>query len=150
MNRTSVHFGDIVLALMSGAAAALSITSGAASALVGVMVAVAILPPIASFGIMLGMGNFTLAMSSSILVMVNLVCINLSAQIIFIVKKVTPRTPSEKYAAKNSILGNFLVTLVLMGLLLIAIYFIEDIKKMQGYVIEEGKSYSDYIIEDVS
>ena len=53
MARTDVGMDGIVLALVSGAAAVLSLTSGLSSALVGVMVAVAILPPTATLGLML-------------------------------------------------------------------------------------------------
>ena len=47
MSRTQVGLAGIALALASGAAAALSMTSGLSSTLVGVMVAVALLPPAA-------------------------------------------------------------------------------------------------------
>ncbi len=43
--RTNVGLDSVVLALASGAAAALSLTTGLSSVLVGVMVAVALLPP---------------------------------------------------------------------------------------------------------
>ena len=46
--RTDVGMDGIVLALVSGAAAVLSMTTGLSGALVGVMVAVAILPPTAT------------------------------------------------------------------------------------------------------
>ena len=59
--RTDVGFDGVVLALASGAAAVLSLTSGVASALVGVMVAVALLPPTATLGMMLATGQTELA-----------------------------------------------------------------------------------------
>ena len=43
----------VALALASGAAAALSLTTGLSSILVGVMVAVALLPPAAAAGLMI-------------------------------------------------------------------------------------------------
>ena len=55
--RTDVGFDGVVLALASGAAAVLSLTSGVASALVGVMVAVALLPPTATLGMVLASGQ---------------------------------------------------------------------------------------------
>ena len=54
MARTDVGLGSIVLALASGAAAVVSLTTGLASVLVGVMVAVALLPPTATLGLMIG------------------------------------------------------------------------------------------------
>ena len=50
--RTDVDVDGIVLALASGAAAVLSLASGYSMALVGVMVAVALLPPAATLGLM--------------------------------------------------------------------------------------------------
>ncbi len=52
--RTVVGIDSAALALASGAAAALSLTTGLSSVLVGVMVAVALLPPAAALGLMLG------------------------------------------------------------------------------------------------
>lgn len=57
--RTQVGLDSIALALASGAAAALSLTTGLSSVLVGVMVAVALLPPAVTFGLMLGHGDVT-------------------------------------------------------------------------------------------
>jgi uncharacterized hydrophobic protein (TIGR00341 family) len=54
MARTDVGLDSVVLALASGAAAVLSLTTGLPSVLVGVMVAVALLPPTATLGLMLG------------------------------------------------------------------------------------------------
>ena len=59
--RTDVKPDGIVLALASGAAAVLSLATGLSSALVGVMVAVALLPPAATTGMMLGSGQPALA-----------------------------------------------------------------------------------------
>jgi uncharacterized hydrophobic protein (TIGR00341 family) len=59
--RSSLDYGSIVLALASGAAAALSVTTGLSATLVGVMVAVALLPPAATLGIMLAAARLDLA-----------------------------------------------------------------------------------------
>ena len=72
---------SIALALASGAAAVLSLTTGLSSVLVGVMVAVALLPPTATLGIMLGAGHAQLAIGAAILLAVN---INLVSFSIFI------------------------------------------------------------------
>ena len=53
MARTDVGVDSMALALASGAAAVISLTTGLSSVLVGVMVAVALLPPTATLGIML-------------------------------------------------------------------------------------------------
>ncbi len=70
MSRTEVGLDAVVLALASGAAAALSLTTGLSSVLVGVMVAVALLPPAATLGIMLGQGNVGFAIGAGLLLAV--------------------------------------------------------------------------------
>jgi uncharacterized hydrophobic protein (TIGR00341 family) len=123
MARTRVGFDGLVLALAAGAAAALSRTTGVSSALVGVMVAVALLPPAAAIGLMLGAGHRELAVGAALLLAINVVCVNLSAQIVFVLRGVTPRTWFEKKAAQRAVLINagvwFLLLLALVGLLVL-------------------------------
>ena len=86
LNRTRIDFDGIVLALASGAAGVLSLTTGISSALVGVMVAVALLPPAATLGILLGMGSVELAYVAALVLAVNVVCVNLSAKVVLWLK----------------------------------------------------------------
>ena len=102
MSRTDVGFSGIVLAIASGAAAVLSLTAGISSVLVGVMVAVALLPPASTMGIMIGSGNYSLALGAALLLAVNIVCVNLSAKLVFFFKGVEPRTWYEKKKAKKA------------------------------------------------
>jgi uncharacterized hydrophobic protein (TIGR00341 family) len=104
MARTDVGFDGIVLALVSGAAAVLSLTSGLSSSLVGVMVAVALLPPTATLGLMLGAGNYHYALGAGLLLAVNIVCVNLASNIVFLLKGIKPRTWYEKQKAKQSMI----------------------------------------------
>jgi len=56
-SRTRVRLGEGVLALASGCAGALAFTTGVSAALIGVMVAVALLPSLVTFGLLLGGGS---------------------------------------------------------------------------------------------
>ena len=103
MVRTDVGLAGVVLALASGAAAVLSLITGLSSALVGVMVAVALLPPTATLGMMLGSGEWSAAFGAGLLLAVNVVCINLSAKLMFLFKGVRPRTWLEKTRARQSV-----------------------------------------------
>jgi uncharacterized hydrophobic protein (TIGR00341 family) len=103
MVRTDVGLAGVVLALASGAAAVLSLITGLSSALVGVMVAVALLPPAATLGMMLGSGELSAALGASLLLAVNVVCINLSAKLMFLFKGIRPRTWLEKSRARQSV-----------------------------------------------
>ncbi len=118
MSRTEVGMDSVVLALASGAAAALSLTTGLSSVLVGVMVAVALLPPAATLGIMLGQGNMSLAIGAGLLLAVNIVCVNLASKVVFFLKGVDPRTWLEKEKAKRAmvvyVLGWIITLIILM------------------------------------
>ncbi|PCJ35621.1 MAG: TIGR00341 family protein [Alphaproteobacteria bacterium] len=120
--RTIVGFDSIALALVSGAAAVLSLASGLSSVLVGVMVAVALLPPGATMGIMLGAGRYDLALGAGLLLAVNIVCVNLSAKLVFLFKGVQPRTWYEKKKARNAMIFYIIFWVVSLGLLGYAIF----------------------------
>jgi uncharacterized hydrophobic protein (TIGR00341 family) len=118
MLRTDISIETFLLALASGAAAALSITAGLSSVLVGVMVAVAILPPTATFALMAGSGEFDLAVNAGILLAINIVSVNLATKIVFVTKGITPRHWYDKERAKKAmtryIIGWFLTLLSLL------------------------------------
>ncbi|MFC7203060.1 TIGR00341 family protein [Haloferax namakaokahaiae] len=83
VERTSPNFLSLFLALGSGLAGAISIMRGAGSALVGVAIAVALIPPAATSGLGLAFGLPGVAISAAILVLVNLLAINISALVLF-------------------------------------------------------------------
>ncbi len=121
--RTHVGLDSIILALASGAAAALSITTGLSGVLVGVMVAVALLPPAAVFGLMLGSGNVELAINAGILLSVNIASVNLASKIVFLLKGITPRTWFEKEKAKNAMIWYITSWILALSVLVLLIYF---------------------------
>ena len=116
--RTVIQPDIVALALASGAAAALSLTGGLSSSLVGVMVAVALLPPSAASAIYFGAGDIQNGFAAAILVAVNVLCVLLAAQIVFVWKGVRPRRWLKQKAAERSRRINFIV----WGLLLLALF----------------------------
>ena len=122
MSRTNAGLDSVVLALASGAAAALSLTTRQSSALVGVMVAVALLPPAAALGITLGQGNYVFATGAGLLLAVNVVCVNLASKLVFFIKGVHPRTWVEKEKAQRAMLIYVVGWLVTLAILLLIIY----------------------------
>jgi uncharacterized hydrophobic protein (TIGR00341 family) len=100
--RTDVGLDSVALALVSGAAAVVSLTTGVSTALVGVMVAVALLPPTATLGMLLGSGQVGLAVGAALLLAVNVVSVILAAKLVFLAKGVKPRTWLEKRQAEQS------------------------------------------------
>lgn len=119
--RTVVGLDSVALAFASGAAAVLSLTTGLASVLVGVMVAVALMPPTATLGIMLGAGQMELAYGAALLLAVNIVCVNLAANLTFLARGIKPRTWLEKQKAKQSMALYITIWLVSLAILIAAI-----------------------------
>ena len=106
MSRTVVGLDSPALALAAGAAAALSIATGLPAALVGVMVAVALLPPAAAAGLLAGAGEWSLAARAGLLLAINVVAVNLAALLVYFYKGVRPRTWLERRSAKRSVYVN--------------------------------------------
>lgn len=102
-SRTFVQLGDVLVALAAGSAGVLAFTRGIPAAIIGVMVAVALLPPLAVLGLLLGAGYFTLAYGAFVLVVVNIICINLSGILTFLVQGIRPRTWWEEKRAKRAV-----------------------------------------------
>ncbi len=120
--RTHVGLDSVALALASGAAAALSLTTGLSSVLVGVMVAVALLPPAVTLGLMLGHGNPNLAINAGLLLVINVVCINLASKVVFFIKGIRPRLWYEKEKAQRAMIIYVLAWFVTLVLLVLLIY----------------------------
>ena len=107
LDRTAVSYPAMILALASGAAAVLSLTSGAAAGLVGVMVAVALMPPAAALGLFVGWGQWDNAYSAGLMLAINIAAINLSAKLVFVLKGITPRQWPDKSRARRSLRWSF-------------------------------------------
>jgi len=122
MSRTDVAYSGTAIALASGAAASLSLVSGTSSVLVGVMVAVALMPPAVTIGLMLSIGEYNLALGAALLLAVNIVCINLSAKLVFLFRGIKPRTWLDAHKAKQSQLLYIVIWIVLLALLFVMIY----------------------------
>jgi uncharacterized hydrophobic protein (TIGR00341 family) len=116
--RTDVGLDGVALALASGAAGVLSLTTGLSSALVGVMVAVALLPPTVTLGLTLAAGNYHLALGAGLLLLVNIVSVNLAAKLVLIFRGVKPRTWLEKQKARQSMLAYIIFWVVTLLILL--------------------------------
>jgi uncharacterized hydrophobic protein (TIGR00341 family) len=100
--RTNASLSDIVIALAAGAAGSLAFTSGVPAVVVGVMVAVALLPPLVVAGLLAGAGFGPPAARAVMLMMINVTCVNLAAVATFLLQKVRPRTWWETEKAKRS------------------------------------------------
>lgn len=107
--RTSPNFLSLFLALGSGIAGAISIIRSAGSALVGVAIAAALIPPAATSGLGLEWGLPVVAFSSIVLVLVNMLAINVSALILFWVSGFRPYESSAVHLARKQVAGHVFI-----------------------------------------
>lgn len=122
LQRTDVGFGGVILALASGAAAVLALTSGVSSTMVGVMVAVALMPPAVTMGISLGAGLIAESYGAMLLLAVNIICVNLSAKAVFTLKGIKPRTWYMRKKSMQSVKFGLIFWLVSLAILMVVIY----------------------------
>ena len=124
VSRTEVGIFDLVLALASGAAGVLAYTSGVSSALVGVMVAVSLLPPLVTSGMLIGAGNFLPGLAAALLFLANMICINLAGVVVFRIQGIGPLSWWEEAraqkASRYSILALLLLVLLLAGAIVVS------------------------------
>jgi uncharacterized hydrophobic protein (TIGR00341 family) len=121
-SRTRVHPSDIILALAAGIAGSLSFTTGAPSSLIGVMVAVALMPPIVTAGLLLGAAHFQPALGSLLLLLTNVICVNLAGVVTFLALGIRPRTWWEATQAKRYTQKAIVIWSALLAVLAVAIY----------------------------
>ncbi|GAB4240165.1 MAG: TIGR00341 family protein [Methyloligellaceae bacterium] len=116
-SRTDIGPEGLALALASGAAAALSLTVGVSEALVGVMVAAALLPPAVVIGMMLGAGLLYDAAGAALLFCINVAAITLAGQLVFLLQGVSPRSWYARKTAKQSVAASLVFWVVAIGIL---------------------------------
>ena len=123
--RTKVDFTDIILAFASGVAGAISLTVGEQKAVVGVMVSVALLPPLVVLGMLVGSGLWTAALAAMVLVSTNIVCLNLAAIATFWLRDVRPQIDWQKFQAGKIAGIATIFWLSILALLAVVIFMFE-------------------------
>ena len=124
ISRTSVSISDMVLALASGIAGAVSTMRKFPSALVGVMVAVALLPPVAVMGMSGAAFLWPQALQAMLLLLINISSILLSAVIVFSITGIRPINYEEIQIANNSRKFSLIFVGMIVLLLLGAVIYV--------------------------
>jgi uncharacterized hydrophobic protein (TIGR00341 family) len=119
--RTSPNFLSLFLALGSGLAGSLSIMRGSGSTLVGVAIAVALVPPAATSGLGLAFGFPGVAIAGAVLVIVNLLAINLSALLLFFMAGFKPLDAGKYEGVKASLVSRIVVISIGIAVLCIVL-----------------------------
>jgi uncharacterized hydrophobic protein (TIGR00341 family) len=120
-SRTEINIGDVALALAAGIAGVLSVTRGVSTSLIGVMVAVALLPPLVVAGLMVGMGMGAAAYGAGMLTIANIVALNLSGVLTFVAQGIRPVNWYEEKKAKKSRFIALGLWLFILAILILAI-----------------------------
>lgn len=120
-SRLVVDLADVALALAAGAAGTLAFTSGLSATLVGVMVAVALLPPLVTAGLLLGAGYWSLAGGAILLFFTNLICINLAGVLTFLVQGIRPLAWWEAGRARRATITAITLWVLLLLILILLI-----------------------------
>lgn len=97
--RTRPTYYDLLIALAAGSAGAYTIARKESGAIPGVAVAVALLPPLASAGILLTITEFELATRAIVLFLTNLVAMILAGALTFMAVGVSPPRARKQTAA---------------------------------------------------
>lgn len=121
-SRIEVDLPDIGLALAAGCAGTLAFTSGLPGALIGVMVAVALLPPLVVTGLLLGSGNLAESAGAALLVLANVICVNLAGVSTFLLQGVRPRSWWEARKARRASRRALALWIGLLLVLIVALY----------------------------
>lgn len=122
--RTSPSVLSLFLALGSGLAGAISIMRGSGSTLVGVAIAVALVPPAATSGLGIAWGLPGVAIAAAVLVGVNLLAINLSALVLFFLAGFRPLEAGQFEGMKSSVYSRIVVIAIgiaVLSLVLVAV-----------------------------
>lgn len=120
-SRTVVGLGEVALALASGSAGALAFTTGVSATLIGVMVAVALLPPLVTFGLLMGSGHESLAWGAMLLFVANFISVNLSGVATFLAQGIRPLSWLEAKRAKRASIVAIALSLLMLAVLVVII-----------------------------
>ncbi|NNF04103.1 MAG: TIGR00341 family protein [Rhodothermales bacterium] len=117
--RTDFGLLDLLLAFAAGSAGTFAFTSGLAGAVIGVMVAVALVPPLVAGGMLLGAGHYSAAFGAFLLTTANMASINLAGVATFLLQGVAPRTWWEEKKARKmtrrAVVAWMILILLLVG-----------------------------------
>lgn len=115
--RTTLNILIVGLALASGAAGAYSFAEKKGEILVGVMIAVALVPPAAIVGIGIALLDMEFIISSGLLLAVNVICINIAATLVFWKLGIKPGGFLEMMFSKKDVKKRLFITMIILIIL---------------------------------
>jgi uncharacterized hydrophobic protein (TIGR00341 family) len=122
-SRTVFSWSILVLALVSGVAGALTFTTALSDVLVGVMVGIALLPPIVVLGSTLVMGEWHGAIGAFLIFIANLAGLNLAATATFRLQGIRPKYWYQKQSARRVTWISLIIWTTLLSLVIFIQFF---------------------------
>lgn len=122
-SRTVFSWSILVLALVSGVAGALTFTTALSEVMVGVMVGIALLPPIVVMGITLAQGMWQGAVGSFLIFIANLAGLNLAATATFRLQGIRPKYWYQKQSARRVTWISLVIWTTLISLVIFIQFF---------------------------
>ena len=146
LSSTRPSIFNIIVALVSGIVGAYGYANkNISSTLVGIAIAVALMPPLCTVGIGLGTLNLDIAGGAFVLFIINLISISLSGAVVFWIMKIHPALNEESQVMKRA---NYQIIISIIILTCIAIpvaYYMRD-----GYLlIRAKKEVSQLILKEL-
>ncbi len=148
--RTTLNILIVGLALASGAAGAYSFAEKKGEILVGVMIAVALVPPAAIVGIGIALLDAEFIIFSGLILAVNIFCINIAGTLVFWKLGIKPGGFIEMMFSKKDLKKRLIITLIIL-LILGAILSWTQFHTYHNYQLEKGiREETSRLIEDGS
>ncbi|MFV2014478.1 MAG: TIGR00341 family protein [Candidatus Heimdallarchaeota archaeon] len=123
--RSNPGGNDVAFAVISAIAAGVIISKGQSLSIVGVAIAASLAPPAANIGLMLAYGEMGFAGNSAVLLIINILAINASCSIIFILYRLPAKAGiSRRRATRAQKMSQRLTIFVLLAFLIFSIYVI--------------------------
>ena len=138
MARTRPTFFDLVIALASGVGGAYVMTRKESSAIPGVAMAVSLLPPLASCGILLEYADYDLALKAFILFFTNFLAMALAAAVTFVVTGMTSTNAQER--VHRSIFNFLMLFVVLIAATSVPLFYYSN-EQWYGAEYQAAKSH---------
>ncbi len=127
LSRTKPTLFDIIVAIASGMVGAYGYANKRiSSTLVGIAIAVALMPPLCTIGIGLGTFNKSITTGAIILYAINLISISLAGAVVFWGMKIHPRLADKEEITKRALYQIILSIIILTGIAIpLGIYMYE-------------------------
>jgi uncharacterized hydrophobic protein (TIGR00341 family) len=116
-SRTKERPSTIIVAIMLGIAGGLALITAIPEIIVGVAIAVALVPPATVTGIGIGLGSRDIAVGAFLTLFSSIIGLVIGFLIVFLLKRVRPRNYYEQKKAKQVIVINIVISIFLAALL---------------------------------